>query len=90
MTKMLPICVVLSLVVSTASAQWLRVPLPATPRTSDGKPNLVAPTPRTASGKPDLSGIWAAVADRTEVAADSPSLPRNSRPTMPFKIVQNS
>ena len=42
----------------TATAQWLSLPLPGTPRTSDGKPNLNAPTPRAADGKPDLSGIW--------------------------------
>ena len=42
----------------TALAQWLSLPLPGTPRTPDGKPNLNAPVPRTADGKPDLSGIW--------------------------------
>lgn len=42
----------------TAVAQWLSLPLPGTPRTADGKPNLNAPTPRTPDGKPDLSGIW--------------------------------
>jgi hypothetical protein len=43
---------------ATASAQWIKVPLPGTPRTADGKPNLNAPVPHTADGKPDLSGIW--------------------------------
>ena len=43
-----------------AAAQWLSLPLPGTPRTADGKPNLNAPTPHTADGKPDLSGIWRA------------------------------
>ena len=42
----------------TAAAQWLSLPLPGTPRTADGKPNLNAPAPRTADGKPDHSGIW--------------------------------
>jgi hypothetical protein len=42
----------------TALAQWLSVPVPGTPRTADGKPNLSAPVPRTADGKPDLSGVW--------------------------------
>ena len=42
----------------TVMAQWLSIPLPGTPRTSDGKPNLNAAGPRTADGKPDLSGIW--------------------------------
>jgi hypothetical protein len=43
-----------------AAAQWLSLPLPATPRTPDGRPNLNAPAPRAADGTPDLSGIWAA------------------------------
>lgn len=41
-----------------AEAQWLELPVPGTPRTSDGKPNLNAPAPRTAEGKPNMSGIW--------------------------------
>jgi hypothetical protein len=43
-----------------SAAQWLSVPIPGTPRTADGKPNLNAPTPHTVDGKPDLSGIWRA------------------------------
>jgi hypothetical protein len=39
-------------------AQWLDLPTPGIPRTSDGKPDLKAPVPRTADGKPDLSGLW--------------------------------
>jgi hypothetical protein len=45
---------------ATVAAQWLSVPIPGTPRTADGKPNLKAPGPRVADGKPDLSGIWRA------------------------------
>jgi hypothetical protein len=41
-----------------AQAQWLNFPTPGTPRTRDGKPNLVAPAPRALGGKPDLSGLW--------------------------------
>jgi hypothetical protein len=48
-------CLVLA---GSASAQWISITLPRTPRTADGKPNLTAPAPRTADGKPDLSGIW--------------------------------
>jgi hypothetical protein len=55
----------------TAAAQWLSIPLPGTPRTPDGKPNLNAATPRTADGKADLSGIW---------RADSPSWNENLAP----------
>ena len=44
----------------TAQAQWIKLPLPGTPRTKDGKPNLSAPAPRASNGHPDLSGIWIA------------------------------
>lgn len=47
-----------------ASAQWLKLPLPGTPRLPDGNPNLTAPAPRTPDGKPDLSGIWRVDAGR--------------------------
>jgi len=43
---------------AAGSAQWLHLPLPGTPRTREGKPDLSAPSPRAADGKPDLSGIW--------------------------------
>ena len=49
---------VLCLMAGSVSAQWLKIPLPGTPRTADGRPNLTAPAPRTPDGKPDLSGIW--------------------------------
>lgn len=42
----------------TAAAQWLSIPLPGTPRTADGQPDLAAPAPRLADGTPDHSGIW--------------------------------
>ena len=45
-------------------AQWINIPLPNTPRTADGKPDLAAPAPRTRDGNPDLTGIWVAVADQ--------------------------
>ena len=50
--------VVMLLLFTTASAQWVNYPTPGTPRLPDGKPNLSAPAPRTADGKPDLSGVW--------------------------------
>jgi hypothetical protein len=50
---------VLFLAIATSvTAQWLNLPTPGIPRTTDGKPNLTAPAPRTADGKPDLSGLW--------------------------------
>src|SRR5512141_28045 len=42
----------------SGAAQWLNYPAPGTPRTKDGKANLMASAPRTPDGKPDLSGIW--------------------------------
>jgi hypothetical protein len=61
-----------------ASAQWLKIPLPGTPRTPDGKPNLTAPAPRTTDGKPDLSGIWHADGRYLEnIAGDGVEVPMN-------------
>jgi hypothetical protein len=64
----------------TAAAQWLSIPLPGTPRTPGGKPNLNAATPRTAEGQPDLSGIWRADSPRwnenlAPEGTDAPMLP---------------
>lgn len=66
----------------TAAAQWLSLPLPGTPRTADGQPDLSAPAPRTADGTPNHSGIW--LLDRSHhnsnanllaEGADAPMLP---------------
>lgn len=48
----------LVLVPFPVGAQWLDLPTPGIPRTSDGKPNLTAPAPGISNGKPDLSGLW--------------------------------
>src|SRR6058998_1849347 len=76
------LCVLIVLLgtAATAAAQWLSLPLPGTPRTPDGKPNLNAATPRTADGKPDLSGIWRADSPRwnenlAPQGTDAPMLP---------------
>src|SRR5512138_1157524 len=50
--------VVLTILTSSASAQWINYAAPGVPRLPDGKANLAAPAPRTPDGKPDLSGIW--------------------------------
>ena len=52
------VCLLLSISMAGAHAQWLNFPTPGVPRTRDGKPNLTAPAPRAADGKPDLSGVW--------------------------------
>ena len=49
---------ILLMMCGSVSAQWVDVPLPGTPRTPDGKPNLAAPVQKTPDGKPDLSGVW--------------------------------
>src|ERR1700722_15391969 len=60
-----------------ARAQWLSLPLPGTPRTPDGKPNLTEPAPKTPDGKPDLSGIWHAEDNRyvDNLAGDGANIP---------------
>jgi hypothetical protein len=57
------------------TAQWLHLPTPGIPRTSDGKPDLKAPAPKTAEGKPDLSGLWGKASDKYDnnIAADQPA-----------------
>jgi hypothetical protein len=52
----------LSMGIPAAYGQWIKYPVPGTPRTANGKPNLSAPAPRAANGKPDLTGIWQAEA----------------------------
>ena len=70
----------LYVIAGSAQAQWVNVPLPGTPRTPDGKPNLTAPAPKTSDGKPDLSGVWHAEDNRyienlAGKGADVPMLP---------------
>jgi hypothetical protein len=55
----------------------VNTPLPGVPRLPNGTPNLGAPVPHTPDGTPDLSGVWAAVADRTDVPLDSTPIPRS-------------
>jgi hypothetical protein len=70
--KTFGLVIVLSVLASPVSAQWLKHPTPGIPRTSDGKPNLTAPAPRTPDGKVDLSGLWQRISPkyRRNIAAD--------------------
>jgi hypothetical protein len=60
-----------------AAAQWIRLPVPGTPRTADGKPNLSASVPKTADGKIDLTGIWVVASNKylPNIAADGVEVP---------------
>lgn len=60
-----------------ADAQWFSYPIPGTPRTADGKPDLSAPAPSTPDGKPNLSGIWMTPSGRwlNNLAADGVDVP---------------
>ena len=49
---------VVAVLASSVSAQWLGYPASGTPRSRDGSPNLTAKAPRASNGKPDLSGVW--------------------------------
>ncbi len=64
----------------TAAAQWLSLPLPGTPRTADGQPDLNAPAPRTADGTPDHSGIW--LLDRSHHNSNANLMPEGTEPPM--------
>jgi hypothetical protein len=70
--KTFGLVIVLSVLATPLSAQWLKHPTAGIPRTPDGKPNLTAPAPRTADGKPDLSGLWQRISPkyRRNIAAD--------------------
>ena len=65
------------------SAQWVSLPLPDTPRTADGAPDLTAPAPRTDDGKPDLSGIWRIVQGINTPDANPARLPARISYFMP-------
>jgi hypothetical protein len=65
-------CLLASATAVVTHAQWLKVTLPDTPRTRDGKPNLSAPAPKTKGNRPDLSGIWWVPNHGIEGLADPP------------------
>jgi hypothetical protein len=70
-----------------ASAQWIHVPVPGTPRLKDGSADLSAPAPRTAGGNPDFTGIWVYTpprrAPRPPGAIPTPAGPANLNPAVP-------
>jgi hypothetical protein len=60
MRRIFWVAMCLGLVTVSTEAQWLKHPSVKTPRTADGKPNLLAKAPRMSNGQPDLSGVWQA------------------------------
>src|SRR6266852_2813025 len=78
--RIVPIVFLMCAMAVTATAQWLSIPTPGTPRTPDGTPNLNAPAQRNVDGKPDLFGIWRADSPRWNEnllaeGTDAPMLP---------------
>jgi hypothetical protein len=74
--------IALLLAATPASAQWLQYPTAGTPRTADGKPDLLAPAPKTADGHVDVTGLWRpAVTLVGDIAAQ---LPPGSVPFQPW------
>lgn len=68
---------------AAAEAQWIRVPVPGTPRTADGKPDLNAPVPRTPDGRPDLAGVWQRVAPPAAIVRAAGLTDQNLRLLLP-------
>ena len=66
-----------ALAIAILFAQWVNVPLPNTPRLTNGKPNLTAPAPKTSDGKSSLAGIWRAADGKYlgNIAADGVQVP---------------
>ena len=52
------VSVITLLLPATLLAQWPSTKSASTPRTADGRVDMLAPAPRTPDGKPDLSGVW--------------------------------
>ncbi len=75
--QIMNLAAILFLLTAALPSQWVNVPLPNTPRTPAGKPNLSAPTPRTRDGKPDLSGVWRSPDGRylNDITADGITVP---------------
>ena len=76
-------CVAVLLASATLAAQWPSFKSVSTPRTADGRVDMLGPAPRTPDGKPDLSGIWDKGLLPQEVP--QPSLFSGSGPSQAFR-----
>jgi hypothetical protein len=81
-----------SVLATSASAQWPEYPTRDVPRNEDGSVNRDAPTPRTPWGVPDFTGIWeiqpgaigGGSQSRDQNQPDLPSTPEGTPPLATF------
>lgn len=77
------VCVAVLLAPAALAAQWPSFKSASSPRTTDGRVDMLGPAPRTPDGRPDFSGIWDKGLLPQEVPP--PSLFSGSGPSQAFR-----